>query len=132
MGELRGLAWTMRAPAAPAPGFSRGLVVRRGQLLFDSTERARTKAALAEKRARGERISGTAPFGFKFKGGQVVPVPREQPILKRMLQLHECGNGAMRIAGALNDEGLKHPRTRRRWNYGTVRSIVKTALAREA
>ena len=33
MGELRGLAWTMRAPAAPAPGFSRGLVVRRGHLL---------------------------------------------------------------------------------------------------
>ena len=56
-------------------------------------------------------------------------MPTEQSILRRILELHEDGNGAMRIANALNEQHMKTPRVRRRWNRGTIASIVQTAIA---
>jgi DNA invertase Pin-like site-specific DNA recombinase len=68
---------------------------------------ARTKAALAEKRARGHRISGRLPFGFQLAadGIHLEPLAHEQAALERIRELRLEGMGGRRIAAALTSEG---------------------------
>ena len=90
----------------------------------------RVRLAMAELRRRGKRVSGRAPFGYRFDQGEVVPVEAEQELLTRMLELRSQGLGVRRIATALNDAGYKNPRTRRWWTHGTVGDLLRTALRR--
>ena len=89
----------------------------------------RTKFAMAELRRQGRRISGTAPFGYRFDGDQVVETPAEQRVLKRLLALHAEGYGSWKVTQILNRESHHNPRTGRAWAEGTVRSILATASA---
>lgn len=52
--------------------------------------RARTKAALAVKKARGERV-GTIPFGFRLAadGVKLEPSSTEQAVVERVIELAE-------------------------------------------
>ncbi len=59
---------------------------------------ARTKAAMAELRRQGRKLSSKPRFGFRFEGDRVVEQPKEQPILGRMLELQTEGAGCFRIA----------------------------------
>lgn len=70
---------------------------------------ARTKAALAVKKAKGERISGRLPFGFQLAADLIhlEPCPAEQGTLARIMELRREGMGARRIAAALTLEGIK-------------------------
>jgi DNA invertase Pin-like site-specific DNA recombinase len=90
----------------------------------------RTRAALAELRRRGKRVSGKAPFGYRFDGDDVVEAPKEQQILGRILELRRGGLGARRIARALNDAWIKNPRTRRWWTHGTIGDLLRTSSRR--
>lgn len=85
--------------------------------------RARTKAALGVKRKRGERISGKAPFGYRFDGGRVVPHPREQRTVKLILELREQGHSLRSICRELQERGHK-PRGRA-WYSQVVAAVVK-------
>ncbi len=68
--------------------------------------RARTRAALAAKRARGER-AGTVPWGYRaVEGGALVPEPAEQAVAARALALRAAGLSLRRIVAALAAEGL--------------------------
>jgi DNA invertase Pin-like site-specific DNA recombinase len=69
--------------------------------------RARTVAALAAKRAKGE-LTGKAPFGMRVgdDGVRLVPEPREQAILARVGELAGEGMGSTAIARALAAEGI--------------------------
>ena len=87
---------------------------------------ARTKAAMAELRRQGKRISGKPPFGYRFAGNRVVTQAAEQPLLQRMRELARDGAGSYRIASVLNADGLVNPRTGRPWYFGTVRAILAT------
>ena len=87
---------------------------------------ARTKAAMAELRRQGRRVSGRAPFGFVFHEGRVITAEAEQDTLRRILELRASGLGARKIAKALNEEGRANPRTGKAWNYGTMAGIVRT------
>ena len=69
--------------------------------------RARTKAALAVKKARQERVSGRAPLGYRFESGQLVPDPAEAAVLARVRELRSRGLSVARVATILNTEGLK-------------------------
>jgi len=93
---------------------------------------ARTRTSMAEMRRRGRRVSGVAPFGYRFEGDAVVEVAAEREVLSRMLALADEGAGPFRIASRLNREGVANPRTGRAWYAGTVRSIVATARRRSA
>ena len=87
----------------------------------------RTRDAMAELRRQGRRISGKPPFGYRFKNGRVVPVPREQRVLRKILKLRTEGLGSWRIWKWLNARGGKNPRTGRAWSRGSVVAILKTA-----
>jgi DNA invertase Pin-like site-specific DNA recombinase len=80
--------------------------------------RARTKAALAVKKARGERISGRAPLGFRFESGRLVEDPQERAVLARVDELRERGWSLARVADSLNREGT--PCRGSRWHAVTL------------
>jgi DNA invertase Pin-like site-specific DNA recombinase len=87
----------------------------------------RTRAALAELRRQGRRVSGKPPLGYRFRAGRLVEVPEEQRIVRRLKRLRAKGLGAKAIAVRLNAAGILNPRTGRPWHHGTVRDVLATA-----
>lgn len=79
--------------------------------------RARTKAALAAKRRRGEACGGAVPFGYKVistelrESGKSVrvlaPCGHEQEAIRRMRELRSQGIGWRAIAQALAASGIR-------------------------
>jgi DNA invertase Pin-like site-specific DNA recombinase len=81
--------------------------------------RQRTRAALAAKRARGER-SGEIPYGYALApdGLQLEPDPLEQRALRRMRDLRAEGLTCRQIADQMHAEGITTRRgTRWRFQY---------------
>jgi DNA invertase Pin-like site-specific DNA recombinase len=70
--------------------------------------RARTKAALAEKRARGEKLGGHVPFGYRVgeDGKTLVEDAEEQFIIKTVRAAKARGDSLRAIVGALERRGL--------------------------
>jgi len=93
---------------------------------------ARTKAALAVKKAKGERTGGSVPFGFELlpDGVHLVPHQVEHPVLIRILELRRLGLGGRRIAATLVKEGHR-PRAKA-WDPGNVQRMadcwIKTGM----
>jgi DNA invertase Pin-like site-specific DNA recombinase len=86
--------------------------------------RERTRSAMNVKRARGERISGYAPFGWDFgRGGRLVRNAREQKIIARVRRLRAQGISYRGIATRLDHEGIR-PKRGRLWVHTTVKSIL--------
>ena len=75
----------------------------------------RTKAALAFKRSKGEKLGGSRPFGWEVVDGRLVPLPEEQAALARARELHSERKTLRQIARMLESEGrtlrLLHPQT---------------------
>lgn len=87
--------------------------------------RARTKAALAAKKARGERM-GKIPFGFMvdIDGVHIVPCELEQSILRKISELKTAGYSLQRIANALNNQSMFN-RQGNPWNPVLLHTICK-------
>jgi site-specific DNA recombinase len=87
----------------------------------------RTKAALAHKKAKGERI-GTVPYGFGLDddGVALVKNTQEQTILKSIQLLRGEGYKLREITEQLNRDGLL---TRRgsEWRVQYVHNLLKAA-----
>lgn len=91
---------------------------------------ARTKAALAVKRSKGEKTGGSAPYGFRkaADGFHLEPCPIEYPAFQRVLELRRAGMGAVKIARVLEAEGWK-PRGKR-WEPASIHRFATAALER--
>ncbi len=87
--------------------------------------RARTKAALQAKKARGERM-GKLPYGFTVAddGVQVVPCPGEQTVLQRIAGLRGQGYSLRQVAALLN-AAHRFNRHGRRWNQVLLHAICQ-------
>ena len=87
--------------------------------------RARTKAALGAKKARGERM-GKIPFGFMADsdGIHLVPCELEQSILRKISELKTAGYSLQRIANALNNQSMFN-RQGNPWNPVLLHTICK-------
>jgi DNA invertase Pin-like site-specific DNA recombinase len=87
-----------------------GMLLRGLMDLFAQYERAviraRTRAALAVIRSKGERYSRRAPLGFRFEGGRLVEDPAERDTLARVRDMKRRGVSTARVASILNAEGL--------------------------
>lgn len=70
--------------------------------------RQRTQAALAAKRARGERI-GSVPWGMRLasNGMTLEPDPAEQAVIQRARQLREAGLSQRAIVRTLAGDGVR-------------------------
>ena len=69
---------------------------------------ARTKAALAVKRGKGEKTGGDVPFGYRVRedGRHLEADPAAFPAMLRILELRRAGLGGRRIAKILEVEGF--------------------------
>lgn len=94
--------------------------------------RARTKAALGAKKARGERM-GKIPFGFQADddGIHIIPCAIEQSALRKIGELKNAGYSLQRIANALNSQGVFN-RQGNPWNPVLLHSICKDLSQRLA
>jgi len=68
--------------------------------------RARIKAALAAKRAKGEKLGGLAPYGFRADGLMLAPVEAEQAVIGEVRALAGAGASQRQIAAQLTAKGF--------------------------
>jgi site-specific DNA recombinase len=104
----------------------------------------RTKVALAQVAREGRARSRMLPFGFRSgehpdsvtavagDRSKLVPYPPEQLILSRMLELRGLGFGPRKIARALNEASILHPRSNRPWRFNQIQGLLRTAERRRA
>jgi DNA invertase Pin-like site-specific DNA recombinase len=87
---------------------------------------ARTRAALAAKRRRGERVSGQLPFGYTLAadGRTLDPHDGEQRTLARIRALRTSGRSMQAIADALNADGVR-TRAGSIWRFEYVRGLLR-------
>lgn len=90
---------------SPADAFMRTLLD--GAAAYErALIRARTKAALAAKRARGER-AGEVPYGFTADAaGRLTPNPAEQEVVSVIRELRAAGLALRHIVAELERRGL--------------------------
>lgn len=89
--------------------------------------RARTRAALAVKKQRGERVGGI-PYGYKLgaDGVHLVEDASEQAVIAEIVAFREAGYSVRAIAGRLN--ALDRPARGSRWHPTSVgRLLNRTA-----
>ena len=91
--------------------------------------RARTRAALAVKKARGEKTGGNVPFGYRLGADGVHLEPRqdEQETVSRVLHLRSDGLSIRAIAERLNVEGA--PSRGACWHKTTVARLLEREAA---
>jgi DNA invertase Pin-like site-specific DNA recombinase len=74
-------------------------------------ERDRTRERIAEvkadQRRRGRFLGGSAPFGWRREGGDLMPVPEQQAAIRKMLRLRSKGLSLRAIRDRLAREGVK-------------------------
>lgn len=105
------------------------LLMRRMVDAFAEYERqlikARTRAALATKRARGERV-GAIPWGYRLTidGVHLERCEREQVIVEAVHEARARGLSLRAIARVLNAEGHRN-RAGRPFHASTIGNIVK-------
>lgn len=91
--------------------------------------RARTKAGLASKRARGERTGGI-PYGWVLDPaattptGRLVPEPTEQARIDWIWALRERGLTLRAIAAELDRAGVPTKKNRPNWTHAAVQKIL--------
>jgi site-specific DNA recombinase len=109
-----------------------GILMRRIIDAFAEYERlligARTKAALRAKRARGERFSGQAPYGYRLSADrQRLEVDAdEQQALAELARQRAAGRSWRAIADSLNRTGLV-TRCGAPWRHQYVRNVLLRA-----
>ena len=89
----------------------------------------RTRAALAHKRANGEKTGGAAPYGYRLAedGIHLEPEPSEQEALALILALRADGLSLRAVAARLNADAV--PARGSRWHPTTVAVLVKREAA---
>jgi DNA invertase Pin-like site-specific DNA recombinase len=89
----------------------------------------RTRAALAAKRRRGERVSRFPPYGFRFAGdGRTLEADaHEQQTTQTILAHRAAGLTFQAIAEALNRAGCR-TRAGSPWRLEYVRAVLKRAV----
>tara|TARA_Y100001968_G_C19357602_1_gene718057 strand:- start:329 stop:1012 length:684 start_codon:yes stop_codon:yes gene_type:complete len=96
---------------------------------------ARTAAAMAQKRKRGEKTGGDVPFGYRLlEGGRLAVDPEEQKVLELIRKLREAGESYRKIGAELQRRGILTRRGKSVWNPQVVKNVLiqKTQLQKAA
>jgi hypothetical protein len=85
---------------------------------------------------KGRARSRFVPFGYRTGDGAaeqtkgdrrpLVPHEGEQRVLRRIRELRSAGQGARRIARALQTEGISNPRSSGEWTAPNVGTVLRT------
>jgi DNA invertase Pin-like site-specific DNA recombinase len=89
----------------------------------------RTKAALAHKRANGEKTGGDVPYGYDLdETGHLVENEAEQKAIRLIHDLNQKGYSLREICRELEKEGHRTKTGKISWNPKTVSMIIKRAV----
>jgi DNA invertase Pin-like site-specific DNA recombinase len=90
---------------------------------------ARTTAALAAKRQRGEKTGGGVPFGYRLAqdGKTLLEDADEQRVIALVCELRGRGWALREIGAELERRGVLTKSGRRAWNPKTIMSLLKRA-----
>lgn len=93
-----------------------------------TSHRELTRAALAAKRARGERL-GKVPYGFTVAADRktLLPEPREQAVIARIRAWRADGKSYRQIARWLERDGA--PKRGEKWNVSVIHALAKREAA---
>lgn len=86
----------------------------------------RTRTALKQKRARGEKTGGNIPYGYQLEDGKLIPEPQEQAIINKMKQWREQGATFQAIADRLNNKGIV-TKLGKAWDRAKIYQIISKA-----
>jgi DNA invertase Pin-like site-specific DNA recombinase len=88
----------------------------------------RTTAALAHKKAKGER-TGSVPFGYDLadNGINLVPNAGQQEALELIAELRAAGLSMRSIADQLNARNIPTAKGKGQWKHSTIQSILNRA-----
>lgn len=86
----------------------------------------RTKAALNQKRARGEFTGGHVPYGYRQENGKLIVDKAEKATLAKMKKWRAQGVRLRAICDRLNEAAIP-TRAGGAWKPGTVDKLIKTA-----
>ena len=87
----------------------------------------RTTAALAHKKAKGEKYA-PIPFGFKEIEGRLVQVESEALVVANILKQRQAGRTLVEIADYLNGKEIAGKRGGK-WHASTVRYLIQRQAA---
>jgi DNA invertase Pin-like site-specific DNA recombinase len=110
-----------------------GVLMRRLIDSFAEYERllisARTRAALAAKRRRGERVSGIVPFGYRLaEDGRTLEIAADEAsTLQTIRRLRAEGRSLRGVADALNAAGIL-TRAGNSWRFEYVRNLLRSSV----
>lgn len=90
--------------------------------------KARTRAALAVKRSRGERLGGHLPYGKELAadGRHLAPNQDEQEAARVAREHRAAGRSLRWIARHLESRGIRN-RGGRRWHAQSIRHLLRSA-----
>lgn len=86
--------------------------------------RLRLKAGLVRKAQLGGYVGGRPPYGWAAVGRELVPLPHEQEMRRRIKALRRAGSTYQAIADLLNSEGVVAKSGMVSWSAMSVRSVV--------
>jgi DNA invertase Pin-like site-specific DNA recombinase len=87
----------------------------------------RTRVAMQHKKAKGERVSREAAYGYRLDGNdRVIPDAAEQRTVSLIAELYTGGRSLRQIAAALDAADIR-PRRGDRWHPQTVARIAAAA-----
>ena len=91
--------------------------------------KARTAAALEQKRRRGEKTGGDVPFGFQLAedGIHLVEDADEQKVLSLISELRGNGWTLRQIAAEMERRGIVSKTGKAKWHPQTVSTLLKRA-----
>lgn len=94
----------------------------------------RTSEAMRQHQRNGRRMSDRCPFGFVRNPempSMMIPDPKEQDVIRRILELHNAGHGCRDIARMVSHEGHRS-RSGEVMHHEIVRKVVARGLSQVA
>lgn len=84
----------------------------------------RTKAAMAMKRAKGEKTGGKMPYGYTSHDGKLIPKQDEQLIIQKILRYRTEGVTIRGIIAELNRASIP-TKFGCQWNISQIQKVIK-------
>jgi len=89
----------------------------------------RTKQALDHKKANGEKLGGTVPFGYFLRSGKLIPNRHEQSIISLIHDLKNKNYSLRSICRSLEKKGYLTKTGNKIWNPKTVSFVLNRHVA---
>lgn len=90
----------------------------------------RLRSGKKAKAAKGDRVVGDVPYGYRVVDGRTVVDPETAPIVRLIIARRNAGESFNSIAQLLNRKMIPTPKRGKKWYGSTVKTIVDNPIYR--